>query len=299
MKALIISKIGAILLITFVALTQPFSIGRWAVSPVQELETKLFLKATTTSDSRKSNQDGGRSVKTGTHTYATWRSPNQRDDNYDSEDYEDSTDDFNSLSDDEDDDNSDNIEIPSPILQWLKKLYDSVFFYGLDPAPPAQKSNRRKMMRDAENYEGKKSNSPFFTPSEQRVQRYMASMRNREDTDKTSSPRGQRRDSVQSRDSMQSSKVDRRRRVEPEPRNEDRILRQQAVRKPMSTFDIVKTLQEKLLDLTLELELINAEIATSSPTERNYKNLMSKKDDILDSIEDAEIDLVTAKSELL
>jgi hypothetical protein len=299
MKALIISKIGAILLITFVALTQPFSIGRWAVSPVQELETKLFLKATTTSDSRKSNQDGGRSVKTGTHTYATWRSPNQRDDNYDSEDYEDSTDDFNSLSDDEDDDNSDNIEIPSPILQWLKKLYDSVFFYGLDPAPPAQKSNRRKMMRDAENYEGKKSNSPFFTPSEQRVQRYMASMRNREDTDKTSSPRGQRRDSVQSRDSMQSSKVDRRRRVEPEPRNEDRILRQQAVRKPMSTFDIVKTLQEKLLDLTLELELINAEIATSSPTERNYTNLMSKKDDILDSIEDAEIDLVTAKSELL
>jgi flagellar motility protein MotE (MotC chaperone) len=155
------------------------------------------------------------------------------------------------------------------------------------------------MMRDAQNYEGKKSNSPFFTPSEQRVQRYMASMRNREDTDKTSSPRGQRRDSVQSRDSMPSSKGERRRRVEPEPRNEDRILRQQTVRKPMSTFDIVKTLQEKLLDLTLELELINAEIATSSPTERNYTNLLSRKDDILDSIEDAEIDLVTAKSELL
>jgi hypothetical protein len=292
MRAVIISKIVAVLLVTFVALTKPFSVGRWKVSPVHELQKKLYLKATTNSDTRKPNQDGGRSVKTGTHTYATWRSPNQRDDNYDSEDYEDSTEDFNSLSDDDEDSNSDNIEIPSPILQWLKKLYDSVFFYGLDPAPPAQKSNRRKMMRDAENYEGKKSTSPFFTPSEQRVQRYMASMRNREDTEKTSSPRGQRRDSVQ------SSKIDRRRRVEPEPRNDDRILRPQTVRKPMSASDIVKTLQEKLLDLSLELELIDAEIATSTPSERNYANLMSRKDDILDSIEDAEIDLVTAKSEL-
>lgn len=294
MRAVITSKIVAVLLVTFAALTKSFSIGRWAVSPVQDLKTKLFLKVTTTSDSRKLNQDGGRPVKTGTHTYATWRSPNQRDDNYDSGDYEDSSDDFNSLSDDDDDDsNSDNIEIPSPILQWLKKLYDSVFFYGLDPAPPAQKSNRRKMMRDAENYEGKKSNSPFFTPSEQRVQRYMASMRNREDTDKTNSPRGQRRDSVQ------SSQFDRRRRVEPEPRNNDWISGQQAVRKPISTLDIVKTLQEKLLDLTLELELVNAEIATSTPTDRNYRTLMGRKDDILDSIEDAEIDLVTARSELL
>jgi hypothetical protein len=104
---------------------------------------------------------------------------------------------------------------------------------------------------------------------------------------------------VQSRDSVQSSKIDRKRRVDPEPRNEDRILRQQTIRKPISTFDIVKTLQEKLVDLTLELELINAEIATSTPTNRNYANLISRKDDILDSIEDAEIDLVTAKSELL
>lgn len=295
MRAVITSKIVAVLLVTFAALTKSFPIGRWAVSPVKDLKTKLFLKVTASTDSRKPNQDGGRPVKTGTHTYATWRSPNQRDDNYYSEDYEDSSDNFNSLSDDDDDDesNSDNIEIPSPILRWLKKLYDSVFFYGLDPAPPAQKSNRRKMMREAENYEGKKSNSPFFTPSEQRVQRYMASMRNREDTDKTNSSRGQRRDSVQ------SSQLDRRRRVEPKPRNNDRISGQQAVRKPISTLDIVKTLQEKLLDLTLELELVNAEIATSTPADRSYTTLMSRKDDILDSIEDAEIDLVTARSELL
>lgn len=293
MRTLISAKVVSVLLIAFVALAASFSTGRWAVSTIHGLKTKLFLKATATSDSRKPSRDGGRSVKTGTHTYATWRSPNQRDESYDADEYEESPDDFNSMQDEDDDNDSDNIEIPSPILQWLKKLYDSVFFYGLDPAPPAQRSNRRKMMRDAESYDGKKNSSPFFTPSEQRVQRYMASMRNREEAERTSNSKGQNKYTAQ------STKVSGRRRVEIEPKNDDRVLRRQTVMKPLSTLDIVETLQEKLLDLTLELELINAEIATSAPTERTYANLIRRKDDILDSIEDAEVDLVTAKSELL
>jgi hypothetical protein len=51
----------------------------------------------------------------------------------------------------------------------MRKLYDAVFFYGLEPLPAASRKLKKKLNMDLRG-----SSSPFFTPSEQRVQRYLS-----------------------------------------------------------------------------------------------------------------------------
>jgi hypothetical protein len=265
---------------------------------LNEMKTTLFLKATSvpTDTSRR------HPVKTGTHTYASWRSPDQQLDSYDDDDDDDDeskTDDFdNSSESDVNYDDESNIEIPSTILVWLRKLYDSMFFYGLDPAPAAQKSNKRKMMRDAESYDRKKNSSPFFTPSEQRVQRYMTSMRNKE----TSALEGNKNRSKEPVRSPSKSRVNKR------PTEGDyRYLTQTppnaAVKEPerkvmQAPQAAIIDLEDVILDLSLELELVEAEIVTSSQMDLNYQNLRNRKEIILDKIEDLKVDLVTRKSSM-
>jgi hypothetical protein len=262
------------------------------------MKTTLFLKATSvpTDTSRR------HPVKTGTHTYASWRSPDQQLDSYDDDDDDDDeskSDDFDSSSEsDVNYDDESNIEIPSTILVWLRKLYDSMFFYGLDPAPAAQKNNKRKMMRDAESYDRKKNSSPFFTPSEQRVQRYMTSMRNKE----TSALEGNKNRSKEPVRSPSKSRVNKR------PTEGDYRYQSQtqtppnaAVKEPerrgmLAPQAAIMDLEDVILDLSLELELVEAEIVTSSQMDLNYQTLRNRKEIILDKIEDLKVDLVTRKS---
>jgi hypothetical protein len=268
----------------------------------------LFLKS---NSDRYDKPVRGQSVKTGTHTYASWKSPNQRSDqriedfDYDYDDREYSEDDQTEEEeyDDEDDDDNTSEEAPSTVVTWARKLYDSVFFYGLDPAPAVQKSNKRKIMR---NNDGKKSTSPFFTASEQRVQRYMSSMKNKEDSsskDRNDNQKEFNKSELQKNISKgrQSSNVER----DNISRDNDKYRKDQG---DAQQFDMnskksmeltIEDLEERLVDMTLELELIDAEILTSSAeTNGEFDNLVRKRDLLLDLIEDCEIDLVTKKSAL-
>lgn len=259
------------------------------------IDTKLFLKATSvpTDTSRR------HPVKTGTHTYASWRSPDQQLDSYDDDDDESNTDDFDdSPESDVDYSDESNIEIPSTILVWLRKLYDSMFFYGLDPAPAAQKSNRRKMMRDAESYDRKKNTSPFFTPSEQRVQRYMTSMRNKE-TAALEGNRNRIKEPVRSPSKLRVNKPSTENDYRYDSQTFQNVDVKQSDRKGTQTPQaIVMDLEDFILDLTLELELVEAEIITSSQADINYQDLRDRKEVIIDKLEDLKVDLVTRKSSL-
>ena len=279
-------------------------------------DTKLSLKVGFDRSDRGSERNNGHPVKTGTHTYASWKSPDQREDTYESrenvnynEEYGD--DDSDSPGNDEEDDEVDNdveVDPPSPILTWLRKLYDSMFFYGLDPAPASQRSNRRKMMQDAENYDSKKNSSPFFTPSEQRVQRYMTSMRNKSKEDSRGTKSAATPRVQQTEASRRSSTSRTENRLLPEDfKNQNQIIskanQSQGPRgtKSSSMEVVIDNLNVRIQDLTEELELVEAEIVTSgtSPGDREYPYLLRKRDSILDYIEDLEVELVTAKSRLL
>ena len=259
------------------------------------IDTKLFLKATSvpTDTSRR------HPVKTGTHTYASWRSPDQQLDSYDDDDDESNTDDFDdSPESDVDYSDESNVEIPSTILVWLRKLYDSMFFYGLDPAPAAQKSNRRKMMRDAESYDRKKNTSPFFTPSEQRVQRYMTSMRNKE-TAALEGNKNRIKEPVRSPSKVRVNKPPTENDYRYDSQMSPNVGVKQSDRKGTQTpLAIVMDLEDFILDLTLELELVEAEIITSTQADLNYQDLRDRKEIIIDKIEDLKVDLVTRKSSL-
>lgn len=296
----ILSLIRTANILIFVASIKAFSTSRWINRPntaLTTINTRLFLKATSSSSDRSSH-DSRHPVKTGTHTYASWRSPDEQETNPVSEIYDDDNDieNFDSRSDNDYDRDTDGSEAPSPLLVWLRKLYDSMFFYGLDPAPAAQKSNRQKMMRDAENYDSRKNTSPFFTPSEQRVQRYMTSMRNR-DTSRAESAEIIQRTKVEKASS-------RRRYSDPVVRGKKlddsafpNVIRPQKSEKKIVTPQAaISVIEEKIEDRVLELELADAEIATLTPADKGYSRLLTRRSSILDDIEDLEVELVDAKS---
>jgi len=146
-------------------------------------------------------------IKTGTHTYASWQNTDPGDDekySRQSGDYYDDDDD----ADDEEpfpDDNDDvggeydndvaKTERPSnPIIEWARKLYDSIFFYGLDAQIPTGRRSRRK--RERSRAPSRQSSSPrsrvrastnklvsqkpkkslFFTSTETLGEEYISSM---------------------------------------------------------------------------------------------------------------------------
>lgn len=299
MRVLSIRKAANLLIfITSIEAFLTCSSTNYATNRLITIDTRLHLKATTV-PSDKSNRDARHPLKTGTHTYASWRSRDEQEIAPAPETYEDESDieNLNDRSDNDYDRDTYDSEAPSPVLVWLRKLYDSMFFYGLDPAPASQKSNRQKMMRDAENYDSRKNTSPFFTPSEQRVQRYMTSMRNRDTTSRTDRNEMSQQTEVKRtsrRRSYNDPQVRRDMLDESSVPNSNRL--QERERKSASPQAVISVLEEKIQDCTLELEQIDAEIATSSSEDRGYTRLLSRKSDILDDIEDLEVELVTAKS---
>jgi hypothetical protein len=308
----------SLLIASVIILTTSLPVDRCRTTRLS-LEAKnhviLFLK--TNSDRYDKPIRDSQSFKTGTHTYASWKSPNQRSDqriedfdfDYEKNDreYTEEVDETEEEYDDyEDDEDNSSEEAPSTVLTWARKLYDSVFFYGLDPAPAVQKSNKRKIMKDANGSDGRKNTSPFFTASEQRVQRYMSAMRNKEDSsskDKNDNQKEDNKSGFQKNVSKgkQSSNIERdSTRRDNDKYRKDQEDRQQFDIKPIKSMEaMIEDLEERLVDMTLELELIEAEILTSSAeTNREFDNLLRKRDLLLDLIEDYEIELVTKKSAL-
>jgi len=81
--------------------------------------------------------------KTGRHTYANWQGKENRD--YDQAD-EDFDENFEEVGEEEEDDemtrDSQIDDESNPLLDWMRKLYDGIFFYGLET--PIPKSYRTK-----------------------------------------------------------------------------------------------------------------------------------------------------------
>ena len=272
--------------------------------------TRLYLKV----GADRRDRDSRQPVKTGTHTYASWKSPDLKSDDYNSQENfegDDEEEDYDDEDvDDESYDSQSDIEPPSAILVWMRKLYDSMFFYGLDPAPPSQQNNRRKMMRDAENNNGKKNNSPFFTPSEQRVQRYMTSVRNQENSkdnagkdrenDRKFKSNVQKSDRSNRQPESTISKNDQYRNQGTPIRREGLGMGQSSqMQKSESIASTIDDLNSRILDVTQELELVDAELITSSQNDREYPILSRRRNTLLDYIEDLEVELVTEKSRML
>ena len=292
---------------------------RRLISRATALKRKTILYLKVGIDHLNKREDNSRHpVKTGTHTYASWKSPDLQGDVYDNNADFDNVEEYDESEDDDDFESENDIEPPSAILTWMRKLYDSMFFYGLDPAPASQRSNRRKMMRNAENSDDKKNNSPFFTASEQRVQRYMTSIRNQETPTKErssdSKTQNQNLDSIRrtksrpgtlNRERMSSDPSEGRNfRNEKERENQNQgkksILNDdQKVSNLITAESAIENLNEIISDVKEELELVDAELVTSPQDDRLFPALLTKRNNILDYLEDLEVELVTIKSKLI
>ena len=320
MKVSIFSKLLIILVFiadlgeSFICAEQRF------ISRAAALQSSTILYLKVGKDHLNKREDRSRHpVKTGTHTYASWKSPDLQEDVYDNNADFDNVEEYDDTVDDDYFEPQSDIEPPSAILTWMRKLYDSMFFYGLDPAPASQRSNRRKMMRNAENSDDKKNNSPFFTPSEQRVQRYMTSVRNQEtstkDRSSDSKMQSQNLDSIRrtkgrpvtlSRDKMSSLTPEERnfrneKKRQGQNQSEKSILNDddQQVANHITADTAIENLTEIIFDMKQELELVDAELVTSSQDDREYPTLLIKRNNILDYLEDLEVELVTTKSKLI
>ena len=219
-----------------------------------------------------------RAVKTGSHSYASWKtttedrkgtssSSSNRDsstNDWDENDFEENEvrgrEDYDFVDDENYDRNDSRIsnqskdEETSPIIKWLRRVYDAIFFYGLEPAPAIQRNNKRKMLQrdtelDVETDKNKKS--PFFTNTEQRVQRYMASTRNDVSAAAEEVPFKIRKNSAIS--------------------TEEKRMR--------------------LADLNEDLELVEAELLTTPEDTPDHSLLLARRDQFLNLIDDLQLTL--------
>ena len=245
---------------------------------------KMFSAATWALQLKLDNDDEGaldeysarrRAVKTGSHSYASWKtsddrkgssssSSSSRDSNTSGWDDDDTVEeaarareDYDFVDDDSYDrsdsrlSNQSKDDETSPIIKWLRRVYDAIFFYGLEPAPAMQRSNKRKMLQrdtelDRETEKNKKS--PFFTNTEQRVQRYMASARNDAPAEE---PFKIRKNSAIS--------------------SEEKRMR--------------------LADLKEDLELVEAELLTTPDDTPDHSLLLARRDQFLNLIDDLQVTL--------
>ena len=213
------------------------------------------------------------------------------------ETFGDNTDDNNSNYDDakvvEDDDEVD----ASPIIQTLRKVYDAIFFYGLDPPLSSQKKNKLKLMKDAEikNSMGvKRNNSPFFTTTEQRVQRYMSdpspiySPRKSSDSGRRSNTVS---DSGKSRVSnSQEGSTGRSSNTEMKNVGETSLTSQ------------LKFYEDQLVELNETLEVIEAEMLTVPANllkTEMYRKLKRRREEVLDNLEDINVTIVSIEAALI
>ena len=216
-----------------------------------------------------------RAVKTGSHSYASWKtttedrkgssSSSNRDssssNDWDENDFEEEEvrgrEDYDFVDDENYDRNDSRIsnqskdEETSPIIKWLRRVYDAIFFYGLEPAPAIQRNNKRKMLQrdtelDVETDKNKKS--PFFT---NRVQRYMASTRNDVSAAAEEVPFKIRKNSAIS--------------------TEEKRMR--------------------LADLNEDLELVEAELLTTPEDTPDHSLLLARRDQFLNLIDDLQLTL--------
>ena len=91
---------------------------------------------------------------------------NNDNDDVDGDDDDDSID----GSDDDDDDDDDYDDRPNPIINTLKKFYDTIFFYGLDESDDINNNSRLMSLQNTEGYRRKRNSiskgNPFLTTSE-------------------------------------------------------------------------------------------------------------------------------------
>ena len=210
----------------------------------------------------------------------------------------------------------------------MRKLYDAVFFYGLEPLPAASRKLKKKLNMDLRG-----SSSPFFTPSEQRVQRYLSqSFREVEQPEPAQKRRrvpsqssaadlaGQRRRGGDD-DNYVSNSGSSVRKARGVGADQNGYSGSKSKSKPAPLLqDMIRRLEENLTILNEELEVVDAEIVTASALTRqktgdtgaNRGNnsadvsssrkelaaLKQRREDLLDEIEGIEIEIVDAKLKL-
>lgn len=120
-------------------------------------------------------------IRSGMHTYASWKNKNTDDsfnvqgddDLYSFDDYDENNEDVvfqNDAKRNPERDNNYRAD-SNPLVEWIRKVYDAIFFYGLDAQVPPSKSKRSRG-RGKRRKVGKKS--LFFTSMEQLGQDFIS-----------------------------------------------------------------------------------------------------------------------------
>lgn len=218
-----------------------------------------------------------RPFKVGTHTYAAWdnQASKGRQDDEDEEEFfgEDEYED----EDDEDDDEeavSDGTRYDAsatdmnPLKEWARKIYDAVFFYGLDAQIPGKSravKSRPTRPRRPDIVKSKKS--LFFTATEQLGQDFI----NSKETDTTASapPTKKVKSSQPTRSESQAAKLERR----------------------------IQVLDDCIQNMTRDLSHIDATLQNAN-SEEGKRELLEKRKNIAEAVEALQVQLVALSIEL-
>lgn len=233
--------------------------------------------------------------QTGSHTYASWTNESKKR-RGEVDDFE--IDGYGVSGRDRYFDEEDPNMETSFIVKWLRSFYNTIFFYGLEQPDPSQRRNKAKIMRELERDDKsvRKNRSPFFTASEQRVQRYLAARSKNTVVD--------RELEEELDDDFPLSQQTTTRKTAPSSRKMKTSTKSGPVsssgaRKQSQSVSL-RDLEIRLRDLSEELELVDAEVLTmpaGSERSREYLDLMERRERLLDQIDEVNIELVDRRAD--
>ena len=243
--------------------------------------------------------------KTGRHTYASWQNPNSDNTNINTNNFDNNNND-NDEDNDEDNDyyddnystndsnDSNDSDDKNPLVAGLRKLYDVVFFYGLDSSIP--KSSNRNRRRNSNNNilkgsssmssndagpSSRKMKSPFFTVGEQIGQELLGN------------PSLFDLEPLKDSNSNKESN-----------RKNDNISNNNNSKKGSSSSSLLKDIER--LDMILDdlaLELQNIEVSISASEKDNIdinelERMRVFRNELLSEIEAVQVEYVTLRAQL-
>jgi len=268
--------------------------------------------------------------KTGSHTYAAWKSSstNERRDGYftgeEMEEDKDSADEdltekgrrqrrrrdwekqFDDFDDERDENDLTEFSSLNPFVEWLRKIYDAIFFYGLEVPVPRSSKRRRRGESVNENKVQSKSKlkqSPFFTSSEQRSQQIIATTENFQDPDtpsntgRKSNIKNDYNSSSTSSSSISSNSSSNKK--QQKPFSSSTTVTEETLRRRVLLIDKV------LQNLASNLELLDADILRlenlgfdDPNSSMQLEKMYAERDSLKAQIEDTQIDYVSLRAEL-
>jgi len=248
--------------------------------------------------------------KTGRHTYASWVNPNdQANRSYqasnDDDDYYDNDDSYSNNDSNDNDDSNDssndssmyNSNERNPLISGLRKLYDVVFFYGLDSSIPKNRKKRSSSSssssvknKEISGPSSRAMKSPFFTVGEQ-IGQEMLGNPSLFDLEPLQDKYYNKNSNQQS-----NSKSDSSRRSRSSSSSSDSIgIEKGKLLKDIERLDLI------LDDLSIELQNIEVSISASEKDNDNDDDLEKMRvfrNELLAEIESIQVEYVTLRAQL-